>query len=105
MSAKTLPIWKWEKSGTCTLDAALLVSFIFVLAHKITMPEVVGENSTLQTSPFFFFASKVEEILKNHSSWDNVSPKELTDLRNLVRDELDSRGIQTNHKSYLDNAV
>lgn len=108
VSARPLPIWSWDESGTCTLDAVLLFALLFTVSHPPDQPKIqdaVKERSGFRISPFTNFNRKLEFILSKHGSWDNIPPIELTTLRNQVRLQLEKNGVNINHESDLSGVL
>ena len=108
VAAKMLPIWQWEDSGTCSLDAVLLIALLFVTSfprYKSIIPQSAIQEYSLQISPFSFFAKNLRAIFTQYGTWDNVPPAELTLLRNQVRVQLERIGIATSHESDITNCL
>ena len=103
VTPKVLPIWQWEDSGTCSLDAVLLIALLFIISSP--RPNPVSSEIASPQSPFSVFSDHLQAIFTKYRTWNHVPQAELNLLRNRVRNQLEILGLNINYESNIDECL
>jgi hypothetical protein len=107
-TSKMLPIWQWQYSGTCSLDAVLLIALLFILSSPQSNPmlaESASPHSQFETSIFSLFSTHLQAIFTKYGTWVHIPQAELNLLRNRVRDQLEMLGLRINYESKIEQCL